>query len=243
MLLSLRRSIRTASSRGGLRRQGTTLPRRTLRRLQGPATGHGPTTCAARSSRCRLHRAWACRCWPFEGVEADDVIGTLAATAPAPSAGVVISPATRTWPAGLPYVTLVKHHERQRAGRGRGQDQVRRGSGADHRLPGADGRQDRQHPGVPGVGEKTAAGLLNGIGGGLDNLTQTSTRWPPCPCAAPSRWPPSWTSIASRPIVYQLATIKLDVPLDLTFEESRSASPCGSPDGALPGAGIQVLAG
>ncbi len=80
------------------------------------------------------------------GVEADDVIGTLALQACADGIDVTISTGDKD------FAQLVRagrdpgqHHERQRARRGRGDGQVRRAPGTDRRLPGADGRQRRQH--------------------------------------------------------------------------------------------------
>ncbi len=71
-------------------------------------------------------------------------------------------------------------------------------------------------PGVPGVGEKTACGLLNGIEGGLRGLYQNLDKV----CDLPIRGAKSLAAKLEEHkdaafLSYELATIKLDVPLEV----------------------------
>ena len=71
---------------------GTHVPRRAVRAIQGTRARRCRTTCARSCSRCSTaSRQWACRMLRITGVEADDVIGTLAKQAAAQDIDVLIS--------------------------------------------------------------------------------------------------------------------------------------------------------
>ena len=101
-------------------------------------------------------------------------------------------------------------------------------------------------PGVPGVGEKTALGLLPGPGRRpRRDLRQPRTGRRRCRSAAPSRCGAKLEEHREMAYLsYQLATIKTDVALEL---EPRPAAPGRAgprgADPAVPRAGIQDLAG
>jgi DNA polymerase-1 len=123
-----------------------------------------PTSCANRSSRSTPSCApWVCRCWCEPGVEADDVIGTLARQASEDGRQVVVSTGDKDMAQLVnEHVTLVNTMTETvltPAG-------VREKFGVPPELiidlPGPDGRQGRQHPRGAGVGEKTALALLQG---------------------------------------------------------------------------------
>ena len=163
-----------------------------------------------------------------EGVEADDVIGTLARSSAAAGRPVVISTGDKDMAQLVDgHITLVNTmtgsvldvagvHEKF-------------GVGPEHIIDflALMGDKVDNIPGVPGVGEKTAVGLLTGIGGGLrevyDNLDKVaglSVR------GAKSLAVKLEEHRDAAFMSYQLATIKIDVPLDVEVE----ALVCGEPD-------------
>ncbi len=81
-----------------------------------------------------------------QGVEADDVIGTLACAAAKENLSVLISTGDKDMAQLVsPQITLINTMSGHGARSRWRQDQVRRVSRADHRLPGIGGRQLRQH--------------------------------------------------------------------------------------------------
>ncbi|EHK71896.1 DNA polymerase I [Pseudomonas psychrotolerans L19] len=163
----------------------------------------------------------------IEGVEADDVIGTLARHCASAERPVVISTGDKDMAQLVcPYVTLVN----TMSGSVLDVEGVRTKFGVGPELIidylALMGDKIDNIPGVPGVGEKTAAGLLNGIGGGLDTLYANLD----AVAALPLRGAKSLAAKLDQHreqayLSYQLATIKLDVPLDLTFEELHVGEP------------------
>jgi DNA polymerase-1 len=82
-------------------------------------------------------------------------------------------------------------------------------------------------PGVPGVGEKTATGLLVGIGGGLKELYENLDKVPTLAIRGAKTLPAKLEEHKDMAFLsYQLATIKVDVPLDIELD----ALHCGEPD-------------
>ncbi|MDQ7913977.1 DNA polymerase I [Pseudomonas sp. 102515] len=162
-----------------------------------------------------------------EGVEADDVIGTLARHCASAERPVVISTGDKDMAQLVcPYVTLVN----TMSGSVLDVEGVRTKFGVGPELIidylALMGDKIDNIPGVPGVGEKTAAGLLNGIGGGLDTLYANLD----AVAALPLRGAKSLAAKLDQHreqayLSYQLATIKLDVPLELTFEELTVGEP------------------
>ncbi|MCD4863981.1 DNA polymerase I [Pseudomonas sp. PLB05] len=163
----------------------------------------------------------------IEGVEADDVIGTLARHCASAERPVVISTGDKDMAQLVcPYVTLVNTMsgsvldvEGVKAKFGVGPELI-----IDYLA--LMGDKIDNIPGVPGVGEKTAAGLLNGIGGGLDTLYANLD----AVAALPLRGAKSLAAKLDQHreqayLSYQLATIKLDVPLELTFDELKVGEP------------------
>ncbi|WP_338545607.1 DNA polymerase I [Pseudomonas benzopyrenica] len=163
----------------------------------------------------------------IEGVEADDVIGTLARHCASAERPVVISTGDKDMAQLVcPYVTLVN----TMSGSVLDVEGVRTKFGVGPELIidylALMGDKIDNIPGVPGVGEKTAAGLLNGIGGGLDTLYANLD----AVAALPLRGAKSLAAKLDQHreqayLSYQLATIKLDVPLELTFDELKVGEP------------------
>ena len=162
-----------------------------------------------------------------EGVEADDVIGTLARQCAALGRDVVISTGDKDMAQLVcPHVSLVNTMtgsvydiEGVKSKFGVGPDLI-------IDFLALMGDKVDNIPGVPGVGEKTACGLLNGISGGLkglyDNLDQVA--------ALPIRGAKSLGAKLAEHrdaafMSYELATIKLDVPLAVQVSDLMPGEP------------------
>ncbi len=163
-----------------------------------------------------------------EGVEADDVIGTLARSSAALGRPVIISTGDKDMAQLVDgHVTLVNTmtgsvldvagvHEKF-------------GVGPEHIIDflALMGDKVDNIPGVPGVGEKTAVGLLTGIGGGLSDLYANLDKVPTLAIRGAKTLPAKLEEHRDAAFLsYELATIKLDVPLDIEVE----ALVCGEPD-------------
>jgi len=163
-----------------------------------------------------------------EGVEADDVIGTLARSSAAMGRPVIISTGDKDMAQLVDgHVTLVNTmtgsvmdvagvHEKF-------------GVGPEHIIDflALMGDKVDNIPGVPGVGEKTAVGLLTGIGGGLSDLYANLDKVPTLPIRGAKTLPAKLQEHRDAAFLsYELATIKLDVPLDIEVD----ALVCGEPD-------------
>ncbi|MDM8348905.1 DNA polymerase I [Pseudomonas sp. sp1636] len=155
-----------------------------------------------------------------DNVEADDVIGTLARQCAGEGRDVVISTGDKDMAQLVcPHVTLVN----TMTGSVYDIDGVKAKFGVAPELIidylALMGDKVDNIPGVPGVGEKTALGLLVGLGGGLDiiyaNLDQVA--------GLPIRGAKTLAAKLSEHrdmayLSYELATIKLDVPLNLAID-------------------------
>ncbi|RMN12366.1 DNA polymerase I [Pseudomonas syringae pv. coriandricola] len=169
--------------------------------------------------------------YPFlcvEGVEADDVIGTLARSSAAADRPVVISTGDKDMAQLVDgHITLVNTMT------GSVMDvagvKEKFGVGPEHIIDylALMGDKVDNIPGVPGVGEKTAVGLLVGVGGGIkelyDNLDKVAT--------LPIRGAKTLAAKLEEHremafLSYELATIKIDVPLDIELDQLH----CGEPD-------------
>ena len=163
-----------------------------------------------------------------EGVEADDVIGTLARSSAAQGRPVIISTGDKDMAQLVDgHVTLVNTmtgsvldvagvHEKF-------------GVGPEHIIDflALMGDKVDNIPGVPGVGEKTAVGLLTGIGGGLSDLYANLDKVPTLAIRGAKTLPAKLEEHRDAAFLsYELATIKLDVPLDIEVD----ALVCGEPD-------------
>ncbi|MCO7515582.1 DNA polymerase I [Pseudomonas guariconensis] len=163
-----------------------------------------------------------------EGVEADDVIGTLARSSAALGRPVIISTGDKDMAQLVDgHITLVNTmtgsvldvagvHEKF-------------GVGPEHIIDflALMGDKVDNIPGVPGVGEKTAVGLLTGIGGGLCELYDNLDKVPALPIRGAKGLPAKLEEHRDAAFLsYELATIKIDVPLEIEVE----ALVCGEPD-------------
>ncbi|QHG67687.1 DNA polymerase I [Pseudomonas putida] len=163
-----------------------------------------------------------------EGVEADDVIGTLARSSATQGRPVIISTGDKDMAQLVDgHVTLVNTmtgsvldvagvHEKF-------------GVGPEHIIDflALMGDKVDNIPGVPGVGEKTAVGLLTGIGGGLSDLYANLDKVPTLAIRGAKTLPAKLEEHRDSAFLsYELATIKCDVPLDVEVE----ALVCGEPD-------------
>ena len=163
-----------------------------------------------------------------EGVEADDVIGTLARSAAAQGRPVIISTGDKDMAQLVDgHITLVNTmtgsvldvagvHEKF-------------GVGPEHIIDflALMGDKVDNIPGVPGVGEKTAVGLLTGIGGGLSDLYENLDKVPTLAIRGAKTLPAKLEEHRDAAFLsYELATIKVDVPLDVEVD----ALVCGEPD-------------
>ena len=163
-----------------------------------------------------------------EGVEADDVIGTLARSSAAAGRPVIISTGDKDMAQLVDgHITLVNTmtgtvldvpgvHEKF-------------GVGPEHIIDflALMGDKVDNIPGVPGVGEKTAVGLLTGIGGGLRELYENLDKVPSLAIRGAKTLPAKLEEHRDAAFLsYELATIKIDVPLEVEVDELV----CGQPD-------------
>ncbi|RMN75970.1 DNA polymerase I [Pseudomonas cannabina] len=169
--------------------------------------------------------------YPFlcvEGVEADDVIGTLARSSAAADRPVVISTGDKDMAQLVDgHITLVNTMTGSVLDIAGVKEKF--GVGPEHIIDylALMGDKVDNIPGVPGVGEKTAVGLLVGVGGGIkelyDNLDKVAT--------LPIRGAKTLAAKLEEHremafLSYELATIKIDVPLDIELDQLH----CGEPD-------------
>ncbi|MET1079464.1 MAG: DNA polymerase I [Pseudomonas sp.] len=156
-----------------------------------------------------------------EGVEADDVIGTLARQSAAQGHPVVISTGDKDMAQLVcPHVTLVN----TMTGSVYDVDGVKAKFGVGPELIidylALMGDKVDNIPGVPGVGEKTAQGLLLGVGGGLEVLYANLDKVADLPIRGAKGLAAKLEEHREMAFLsYQLATIKLDVALELRFDQ------------------------
>ena len=155
-----------------------------------------------------------------DNVEADDVIGTLARQCAAEHRDVVISTGDKDMAQLVcKHVTLVN----TMTGSVYDIEGVRTKFGVGPELIidflALMGDKVDNIPGVPGVGEKTAQGLLVGLGGGLDVIYANLDKVPTLPIRGAKTLPAKLEEHRDMAYLsYQLATIKLDVPLNIEIE-------------------------
>lgn len=162
-----------------------------------------------------------------DGVEADDVIGTLARQSAAAGRPVIISTGDKDMAQLVDeHITLVNTmsgtvldiagvHEKF-------------GVGPDCIIDflALMGDKSDNIPGVPGIGEKTAQGLITGLGGGLDVIYANLEKI----CDLPIRGAKKLSEklVECREAAYlshQLATIKVDVELDIAADALMPGEP------------------
>ncbi len=162
-----------------------------------------------------------------EGVEADDVIGTLARQAAGEKRDVVISTGDKDMAQLVcPHVTLVN----TMTGSVYDADGVKEKFGVGPELIidylALMGDKVDNIPGVPGVGEKTALGLLVGVGGGLDVLYANLDKVPELPIRGAKSLPAKLEEHRDMAYLsYQLATIKTDVALNIAIDDLHPGEP------------------
>ncbi|WP_346833262.1 DNA polymerase I [Pseudomonas abietaniphila] len=163
-----------------------------------------------------------------EGVEADDVIGTLARSSAAADRPVVISTGDKDMAQLVDgHITLVNTMTGSVLDVAGVKEKF--GVGPEHIIDylALMGDKVDNIPGVPGVGEKTAAGLLVGINGGLKELYENLDKVPTLAIRGAKSLPAKLEEHKEMAFLsYQLATIKVDVPLDIELD----ALHCGEPD-------------
>ena len=162
-----------------------------------------------------------------EGVEADDVIGTLARSSAAADRPVVISTGDKDMAQLVDgHITLVNTMtgsvmdiEGVKEKFGVSPEQI-----IDYLALMGDSSDNI--PGVPGIGPKTASGLLVGVGGGLADLYEKLDIVPTLPIRGAKNLPAKLEEHREMAFLsYQLATIKVDVPLDVGLEDLHLKAP------------------
>ena len=162
-----------------------------------------------------------------EGVEADDVIGTLARQAAGEQRDVVISTGDKDMAQLVcPHVTLVNTMTGSVYDEGGVKEKFGVGPELIIDYLALMGDKVDNIPGVPGVGEKTALGLLVGIGGGLDVLYANLDKVPALPIRGAKSLPAKLEEHREMAYLsYQLATIKTDVPLNIAIDDLHPGEP------------------
>ncbi|XGA80496.1 DNA polymerase I [Halomonas sp. CH40] len=162
-----------------------------------------------------------------EGVEADDVIGTLAHQATQAGRDAVISTGDKDMAQLVnAHITLVNTMK----------DETLDEAGVEAKFglpPGLIidylalmGDKVDNIPGVPGVGEKTAIGLLQGMGGGLDTIYADLERVKTLSFRGAKTLPKKLEEHREQAFLsYQLATIKTDCELPVGLDDLEIAQP------------------
>ena len=156
-----------------------------------------------------------------EGVEADDVIGTLARSSAAADRPVIISTGDKDMAQLVDgHITLVN----TMSGSSMDVEGVKEKFGVapeqiiDYLALMGDSSDNI--PGVPGIGPKTASGLLVGVNGGLTELYAQLDIVPTLPIRGAKTLPAKLEEHKEMAFLsYQLATIKIDVPLDVELDD------------------------
>lgn len=160
------------------------------------------------------------------GVEADDVIGTLACEASRKGMPVLISTGDKDMAQLVePNITLINTMNNTILG----PDEVKEKYGVPPELIidflALMGDSSDNIPGVPGVGEKTALALLQGIGS-LEAIYRDLDAIAPLGFRGSKTLAPKMAENRELAFLsYQLATIKTDVELDKACEELQVAQP------------------
>ncbi|MVV47235.1 DNA polymerase I [Pseudomonas sp. PB120] len=162
-----------------------------------------------------------------EGVEADDVIGTLARSSAAADRPVIISTGDKDMAQLVDgHITLVN----TMTGSSMDVEGVKEKFGVapeqiiDYLALMGDSSDNI--PGVPGIGPKTASGLLVGVNGGLKELYAQLDIVPTLPIRGAKTLPAKLEEHKEMAFLsYQLATIKIDVPLDIGLDDLQMGKP------------------
>ncbi|SDS90087.1 DNA polymerase I [Pseudomonas prosekii] len=162
-----------------------------------------------------------------EGVEADDVIGTLARSSAAADRPVVISTGDKDMAQLVDgHITLVN----TMTGSALDVEGVKEKFGVapeqiiDYLALMGDSSDNI--PGVPGIGPKTASGLLVGVNGGLTELYAQLDIVPTLPIRGAKTLAAKLEEHKEMAFLsYRLATIKIDVPLDIGLDDLQMGEP------------------
>ena len=159
-----------------------------------------------------------------EGVEADDVIGTLARSSAAADRPVVISTGDKDMAQLVDgHITLVN----TMSGSSMDVEGVKEKFGVapeqiiDYLALMGDSSDNI--PGVPGIGPKTASGLLVGVNGGLKELYEQLDIVPTLPIRGAKTLPAKLEE--HKEMAFLSATIKVDVPLDVGLDDLHLGEP------------------
>ncbi|MFP3516168.1 DNA polymerase I [Pseudomonas sp. SIMBA_077] len=162
-----------------------------------------------------------------EGVEADDVIGTLARSSAAADRPVIISTGDKDMAQLVDgHITLVN----TMTGSTLDVEGVKEKFGVSPEqiidYLALMGDSSDNIPGVPGIGPKTASGLLVGVNGGLTELYAQLDIVPTLPIRGAKNLPAKLEEHREMAFLsYQLATIKIDVPLDIGLDDLHLKQP------------------
>ncbi|RMQ53124.1 DNA polymerase I [Pseudomonas savastanoi pv. phaseolicola] len=163
-----------------------------------------------------------------EGVEADDVIGTLARSSAAADRPVIISTGDKDMAQLVDgHITLVNTMTGSALDVAGVKEKF--GVGPEHIIDylALMGDKVDNIPGVPGVGEKTAVVLLVGVGGGIKELYERLETVATLPIRGAKTLAAKLEEHRAMAFLsYELATIKIDVPLDIELDQLH----CGEPD-------------
>jgi DNA polymerase-1 len=165
----------------------------------------------------------------IEGVEADDVIGTLARSSAAADRPVLISTGDKDMAQLVDgHVTLVNTMTNPPTYMDRDGVAAKFGIGPELIIDylALMGDKVDNIPGVPGVGEKTALGLLQGLGGGLDVIYANLEQVAALPLRGAKSLPAKLEEHREMAYLsYRLATIKTDVALHIGLDDLHPTAP------------------
>ena len=162
-----------------------------------------------------------------DGVEADDVIGTLARQRAAAGYPVVISTGDKDMAQLVDErITLVNTMSGTVLDVAGVKEKFGVGPECIIDFLALMGDKSDNIPGVPGVGEKTAVGLVAGIGGGLDLIYSNLEKIAELPIRGAKKLAEKLVEHKEMAYLsYQLATIKVDVELELRADALMPGEP------------------
>ena len=163
----------------------------------------------------------------IEGVEADDVIGTLAHQATQAGRDAVISTGDKDMAQLVNgHITLVNTMKEETLDEAGVEEKFGLPPALIIDFLALMGDKVDNIPGVPGVGEKTAIGLLQGMGGGLDTIYGDLERVTTLGCRGAKTLPKKLEEHREQAFLsYQLATIKTDCDLPVGLDDLDIAHP------------------
>ncbi|MFP3343293.1 DNA polymerase I [Halomonas sp. SIMBA_159] len=163
----------------------------------------------------------------IEGVEADDVIGTLAHHATQAGRDAVISTGDKDMAQLVNrHITLVNTMKEETLDEAGVEEKFGLPPALIIDFLALMGDKVDNIPGVPGVGEKTAIGLLQGMGGGLDTIYGDLERVTTLSFRGAKTLPKKLEEHREQAFLsYQLATIKTDCDLPVGLDDLDIAHP------------------